>query len=110
MIAFLVMTGLNVVWSQGKEPLQQAVERGLNRADAQSRILAEHRKNSLVPFLVHSRKVIWKPSATTIGCRDSSQVCYGCCMRTHSARTVNCAVMPKCTLTVWSWPVLVSSL
>lgn len=44
MIAFLVMTGLNVVWSQGKEPLQQAVERGLNRADAQSRILAEAQK------------------------------------------------------------------
>ena len=41
LIAFLVMMGLTAVWSQGKDPLQQVVERGLNRAAAQSRILAE---------------------------------------------------------------------
>ena len=44
MIAFLAMTGLTAVWSQGEEPLQQVVERGLNRAAVQSLILAKELK------------------------------------------------------------------
>ena len=56
MIAFLAMTGLTAVWSQGEEPLQQVVERGLNRAAVQSLILAKELKEQsdalpiLIPF------------------------------------------------------------
>ena len=41
MIAFLAMAGMTAVWSQGEEPMKQVVERGLDRAAAQSLILAE---------------------------------------------------------------------